>query len=150
MNSYLTVSKISMSIVLAILSLLCASCYDVEINDKLRLVNLSNDTVSVLYSNIRSGDLTPNHVAFFLDDYNLIGPRDTSLISLLGNNNAWHDYIKGGGNKKLFIFVFKIDTLKKYEKVYSMNELVEAGKYVKLLQYSERELVRKHWVIDFK
>jgi hypothetical protein len=31
-----------------------------------------------------------------------------------------------------------------------MDDLVDMGKYIKLLQYSEPELIHQHWIINFQ
>ncbi len=146
-------SKVNRRIIkfsLIITILLFLACWDVRFNDSLRVINNSAERISILHSNQKTGDLTANHIAFFVDDYNTVAPGDTSLIHIMGNDGAWHDYISQGIDQKLYLYVFNVDTLKKYQDTYSMDDLVEMGKYISLLQYSERELKSKHWLIKFK
>lgn len=131
---------------LVIFSSLCG-CYDVTTNHQLSLTNKSNRNISILYSNLAEQPLTENNVAYYTNDRNVIYPDSCSEIIQLGGKNAWHNYIEKSQSKKLYIFIFETDTLKKYEGVYSMENFVNRHKYLKLFCYSEIDLNKIAWRI---
>ena len=140
----------SILILLVLILIMSISCNDVHINHKFKLINNSENNISVLYSNHETGELTSDLIDYYISDYNTIAPKDTFTITKLGKANAWHDYIQKGGSKKLYLFIFDIDTLKAYQGSYSMDELCEMKKYMKEIQYSERELIHNNWTVDFR
>jgi hypothetical protein len=125
-------------------------CNDVRTNHKLSLTNKSDKKVSILYSNLVDKILTENNVAYYISDWNVIKPDSTYDIVKLGGKDAWHNFIEKSKTKKLLIYVFESDTLKKYDGVYSMEDIVGYHKYLKLLLYSEKDLDKIDWQITFK
>src|SRR5579863_7459711 len=98
---------------------------------RLTITNRSNTDISVLCSNHSSLHLTENNIDFFLLDNNIIKPDSTNFIRKFGKSNSWHNYINEGPDKKLFIYVFALDTLIKYKGLASMDELCYHHKYLK-------------------
>jgi hypothetical protein len=66
-----------------------------------------------------------------------------------GGKDAWHYYIEKGRPKKLFIYIFDTDTLRKYNGSYSIDDIVGEHKYLKSLSYSEKDLDKIDWKITF-
>lgn len=118
-------------------------------NHMLRVHNGSSIKISVLYSNNKKGS-TENLVDFYTSDYNIIHPKDTSDIIIGGKKNAWHEYISEGPDKKLYIFIFATDSLLKYKGTNSMPMLCSEYKYLKLFEYSEEQLRKQNWLLEFK
>ncbi len=125
-------------------------CYDVTVNRGLSITNKSDAKVSILYSNRVNKQLTENNIAYYISDENVIQPDSTYDITILGRNNPWHQYINEGKTKKLFLYVFNVDSLKKFEGVYSMDDLINQKKYLKVIKYSEEELNKINWKITFQ
>lgn len=115
----------------------------------LRIHNESSIRLSVLYSNDKNVS-NDNLVDYYISDYNTIHPKDTSDIIKAGKKNEWHQYISEGPKKKLYIFIFATDSLVKYKGTDSMPMLCAEHKYLKLFEYSEEQLQKQNWLIEFK
>jgi len=77
-------------------------------------------------------------------------PPDSSFeIAILGRNDSWHRYINEGRTKQLFLYVFNVDSLKKFDGSYSMDDLINQRKYLSCKQYSEEQLDKIKWKIVF-
>jgi hypothetical protein len=118
-------------------------------NHQLSLTNKSGKDISILYSNHNAQRLTENNVAYYIADWNIMKSDSSKDIVKAGNKNAWHEYIEQGRTKKLFVYIFETDTLKKYSNIYSMDDIVREHKYLKLLSYSENDLNKIGWKIIF-
>ncbi len=142
--------KLFLSIVFLAIVFSLVGCYsDVMVNHQLSLINKSEKSISILYSNGAETPITQNNVAFYITDRQVVQPDSTIDITILGNNNPWHQYIEEGKAKTLSLYVFEADTLKKYNNIYSMDDLVNQQKYLKLLTYSEIELQKTNWKLNF-
>lgn len=121
-------------------------------NSMLTVQNASNTRVTILYSNDDHPDYaaTENNVAYYTSDNNIIYPDSTKTIFIPGKLDAWHNYINKGTKKKLYIYIFSIDELVGFKEQYSMNNLREMHKYLQVQEYTEQQLIEKHWIIDFK
>ena len=126
------------------------SCYDITANHQLSIINKTQKDIAVLYSNNISPVAKKNNVAFYLSDQSITRPDSTRDIIRLGGKDAWHNYIEEGKAKKLFLYVFDTDTLKKYNNVYSMYELVSQHRFFKLLTYSENYLNKVNWQVTIR
>nr|WP_067061571.1 hypothetical protein [Mucilaginibacter sp. L294] len=117
----------------------------------LRVQNSSKEKITIVYSNTNNPSSTEeNNIAYYIADYVLIKPDSVNSIRIDGNKYAWHRYIKRGKENQLYLFVFSVDSLKQYDGVYSINELCHMGKYLKMLKYSEPELKKMNWKINYK
>lgn len=143
-------SNIALNIILIIICYLLCGCYDVITNYQLSFKNNSGKQLSVLYSNTDNNLQNENNIAYYTSDWNIIKPDSSSYIHILGGKNAWHDYIDRGKTKKLFIYIFEVDTLKKYDGLNSMANMVDQHKYLNLFSYSEQDLNNINWKITFK
>ena len=123
------------------------SCgYDITNNYDLVLINKSPKEISLLYSNEISAQ-TQNNVAYYLSGQSATPPDSSRIIYKTGGKDAWRNYIKEGKAKRLYLYIFETDTLKKYQNMYSMSYLVSQRKFRKILDYSVNELEQNHWKI---
>lgn len=127
-----------------------SGCTDVSINHTLSITNKSNTKISILYSNEANKRSTENNIAYFIRDQNIIPPDSSFDIPIMGRRDAWHQYINEGNSKKLYIYIFSVDSLTKANGIYSMDELVNKKKYLELTSYSEEQLSKINWQITFK
>ena len=116
-------------------------------NNMLSIQNNSNKKITVLYTNTINPS-TENNVEFYTSEHYIILPTETKTIVKRGRANAWHEYISEGKEKKLFIYFFSADELKKYNGDI-MNDLVRTGNYLKLIEYSEKELDAINWTLTY-
>jgi hypothetical protein len=123
------------------------SCvYDV-VNYEMLLINKSNKEISLLYSNDVFPELNENEVAYYLGDQSVTQPDSSRVIFKPGGKSAWHDYIEKGEAKRLYLYVFETDTLRKYNNDLRMHDLVERRKFIRALSYTEDELKKINWKI---
>lgn len=133
--------------VTAIIILFLYSCgYDIKNNYDMLLINKSRKEISLIYSNDTNVQ-TKNNVAYYLSEQSATQPDSSRIIFKIGGKNAWHDYIESGKAKRLYFYIFETDTLKKYNNVFSMYDLVMRRKFIRALSYSESELHKVHWKI---
>ena len=135
---------------LVLICSLISGCYDVTTNHQLSIKNESKKQLSILYSNTDANLKNENNIAFYTSDWNTIKPDSSRDIVILGGKDAWHDYIEKSKTKKVFIYLFETDTLKKYDGINSMDDMVNQHKYLKLFSYSEQELDRINWQIKYQ
>lgn len=69
-----------------------------------------------------------------------------NIIKPLWSKRDWEDVISFSYNKKLNIYFFDVDTLKKYD---NMNEIVKNKLWIKVSSYSKEELEQKKWLVVF-
>ncbi|TWR25013.1 hypothetical protein FPZ42_14795 [Mucilaginibacter achroorhodeus] len=108
-------------------------------NAMLSVENKSPLLITVLYSNATNVH-TENNVAFYTADWVTIAPDSVGDIKINGRADAWHEYIESGKEKKLFIYFFAADSLKRYDGRYSMDQLCAMKKYLKVNSYTEDQL----------
>jgi hypothetical protein len=114
----------------------------------LTIVNKSGKEISVLYSNDIFPPPDENNVEFYLSEENITKPDSSLNIVTMGDENAWHEYISNGKNKRLYFYIFEPDTLRKYQGLYSMYDFVQRGKYYKSQSFSENELKNRNWKVN--
>ena len=130
-----------------ICSLIFCGCWDITTDHQLSLTNKTGREISFLYSNNAKSNSPDNNVAFYASNENVIKPDSTKDIIILGNGDAWHNYIDAGSSKKLSLYIFETDTLYNYNGTTPISNLVNKNKYFKLLTYSEKELDKNNWHI---
>ena len=118
-------------------------------NSILSVQNKSQNAISVLYSN-SSSPHTENNIAFYIADWEIISPDSMKNIYKNGQKNVWHDYIGEGKDKKLYLYFFSVDSLKKYDGQYSMDKLCAMQKYIQVSSYTEEQLKKINWKIVYK
>ena len=121
------------------------SCIIDYYNHKLSIVNKSGKEISVLESNDIEAP-NDNYVAYYMADWVVIKPDSSRTLVMPGNEDAWHDYIQEGHDKKLYLYIFETNTLKEY-KNNSIQELVRIKKYFKSYTYSESDLDKINWTV---
>jgi len=84
-----------------------------------------------------------NKTEFYLDRG--INPQEQSRL-MKGGKNGWPFAIKRSKNNKLNLFVYNIDSLKKYK---SIDSLVAKKKYSRY-EFSEDELEANDWKVVIK
>ncbi|MDB5128053.1 hypothetical protein [Mucilaginibacter sp.] len=120
-------------------------------NYMLEVHNSSKQKITVLYSNtVKPSSINENNIAYYIADDEIIKPDSVNTISKPGKQDAWHQYIEEGKDKHLYLFIFSVDTLKKYDSLYSMGQLSAMGKYLKVFKYSEPELIKMNWKVNYK
>lgn len=117
-------------------------------NSMLRIQNKTTKKISILYADSLSVN-TKNNVAFYISDQRVILPDSTNTIFKNGNENAWHEYIEERPEKKLFLFVFSVDDLNKYNGYYTMDQLCDMHKYIKVLSFFEKQLIQSNLKVEF-
>jgi len=119
-------------------------------NSMLEVKNNSNYKITVLYSNSKEEAHSENNIEFFTSDDQTIYPNTSKPISISGKPEAWHDYINAGLTKKLYIYVFSVDTILRDKGHYTINDLVYKHQYLKLLEFSEKQLIANKWQVIFQ
>lgn len=124
------------------LLLILSSCGD-AVDNRLMVKNSSNKPVAVEFSN----DTIP--VAINKADYYLataLQPKESRQFSQPGSNNAWALYMQMGNNKKLSVYFYDIDTIKKYS---DMDYINKNKLFVNKIEISEEELNKDRWIINY-
>jgi len=65
------------------------------------------------------------------------------------NKDGWSIEIKNSKDKKLKLYIFNFDTLKKYKSMYSINQIVEYKLFDTILAYTEEQLDSANWKISY-
>jgi hypothetical protein len=149
MDANLLLAVRNVTILIASAILLDGCIYD-QFNHTISVVNKSNRTISVLYDNDEKSDSNENYIAYYTSDYQIIKPDSTWNMVKPGGENAWHDYIQEAEPKKLFIYVFDLDTLRKYDSADLVRNVRDEHKYIEKMIFSEVELAKQNWKIVFK
>ena len=110
---------------------------------RIEIINLSNynivlETYSDSVVDTNENNLTEYYYANIIE----VGQK-TNLTQ--SGTNGWPFYIRRSKNQMLNICVFNFDSLKKYQ---TINFLVK-HKIYKQYSFSEREMVKRNWVIEF-
>lgn len=113
-------------------------------DNRLMFINNWNKPISIEYSN----DTIPNgeeFVEYYLG--NSINPGMTKTLYKRGSSQAWIEYIKQSKDLRLTIFVYDLDTLKKYKNMQLINK---NKKYIDRISLTLDELNKLDWKIKFK
>jgi hypothetical protein len=134
-----------MKIILLIVPFLFCSCImDPGGDDRLRIVNQTNDLISVYYHS----DTVPeypsiNATQLYLRDS--IRINDTVRLTAY-DPKPWSYFFERSKNNKLNLFIYSMDSLKKYKDI----DTLIRRKIYKKVEYSERQLEKLNWVIVVK
>lgn len=108
-------------------------------NKSLYYVLASKDSLNNIYYNTLSTDNQ--------DDYSYhvktIDSNLKSVEAILGAKNEWEKVVLYGDSQKLYIFIFNLDTLNKY----NWRSIVEKEMYYKRISYRLEELKKNNWEI---
>ncbi len=83
-------------------------------------------------------------IGFMLPQY-FIKSGSTIRMKKPGGEKAWEEYINESPDKKLHLYVFSEDTLKKYTK----EQVIEGKKYLERLDVSVEELKANDWKVIY-
>lgn len=81
-----------------------------------------------------------NRTEYYLQ--NSINPNETERLIQMGSTKGWIFRIEKSNNNRLNLFVFQIDSLKKY----GIDSLIAMGIYDRYM-FSETELDKKNWKV---
>lgn len=112
-------------------------------DNRLQIVNKSSSAISYDYST--SGEINPDSNRIFWYLSNQILPNKTQRVSLLGSKNMWVKEIENSKTKKISIFIFNVDTLKKHK---DMDFILKRHLYEKF-EYSISDLEKIDWTIKY-
>ena len=111
----------------------------------LEIVNENEFDISV--ADLNGSDSIINNNGYYVN--NPIYKKSTGQLWMMGTN-AISRYINEGHDKKLYLYVFHLDTLLKYQTEISVNNLIRRKKYVQLMTFSEKELIANDWKVVIK
>lgn len=122
--------------------LLTTSCDYVD--NRLNIKNNSENRISVEVcqdSTLTINDV--NHIEYYLS--NFIEPDKEINESIVGGKNEWDNFICSSTNKKLNIFFFNLDTLKKYNDF----NIIISNKMYQHYEFTKQELEQLNWQITY-
>lgn len=121
-----------------------ASCVIRYGDVRLQVYNSSQMNIYVQPDNDLSVLAPHADIGFQLDKYFI--KSDSSIrMKKPGGKHAWEDYINESPDKKLHLYIFSEDTLKKY----TTEQVIEGKKYLKRIDISVDELKAKDWKIVY-
>lgn len=111
-----------------------------------RLVIKNNSEVAITFDysiDTVMEERSNGNIAFFIRDKIL--PGETSIKTKPGSTNGWSFLIQKSVNNRLNVFIIEVDTLLKY------NDwgYIKKNDLFRRYQFSEDELNRKNWVIEY-
>lgn len=112
--------------------------------DTINFINSSPNEVSVAHLHT---DSLFNHTEFYIS--NCVLPNNSYKLELV-DYDAWIRLIEKNEDKKLKVYIFLTDTLKKYRKDFTIKQLILLQKYDSILKYSEQDLDELNWKIIYK
>lgn len=112
-------------------------------DNRLQIVNNSSSAISYDYST--SGEINPDSNRMFWYLSNQILPNKSQRVTLLGSRNMWVKEIENSKTKRLSIFIFSVDTLKKHENI---DFVLKKHLYEKI-DYSINDLEKNDWTINY-
>lgn len=136
-----------MKIILScILSYILISCHFSD--NRLHFNNQSNYTVSVSNSAYYSDTLL-NTIFYNIRD--TIMPGEKKIFKKPSNikQNGWSIEIENSKDKKLKLYVFRLDVLKEYFSIYTINQIYKYGLCDTVLSYSEHQLDSMDWQVNY-
>lgn len=118
-------------------------------DDRLTVKNDLNDKISVAFKFNREDSLV-NSLSIQLKDS--INKRSNKKFTMPSgkSKNAWSQRINASKDKKLYVYIFSLDTLKTYKNMATINQLVKWNKFERFLNFSIEDLDRLNWIIEVK
>lgn len=110
---------------------------------RLQIKNASQRAITLRYCD-DSIPLSKEFENISVYDISEIKPSDTKSI---WNKRQWDKELTYSYNKKLNLYFFDIDTLKKYS---DMDKIVKNKLWIKQMSVSKEELEKNNWVVVFK
>lgn len=109
-------------------------------NLKLKVKNNWNKPIVVLYSTDSTKFEYRNYDYYVRD---AIQPNEVKPIP---TRNFWEEVIDFSASKKLYLFFYDLDTIKKYR---GMEYIVKNHRYIANLSYTKKDLIDRNWVVNF-
>ena len=130
----------------ALLFPLCVACHYSD--DRLQLMNQSQYTITVAEA-VPWSDTLVNSIDFNLRD--TIGWMENKIFRQPSNykKNGWSLRINGFKDKKLRLWIFKLDTLRKYEARYTINQLLKMNLFDTNIVCTEAQLKSMAWQLNY-
>jgi len=121
-----------------LISILLSCTYDPQ-DKRLLVANHTNSDIAIYWNS----DTIPkypstNDTEVYLTDY---GIKSQDSLWVPENNANWPKYVENSDNKKLNLFIYSVDSIKKYKSIDTINS---RGIY-KRLEYSLDDLSKLNW-----
>jgi hypothetical protein len=143
-NQYMIIHPIALKYyksLLIVLVFIVFSCTMDRWDSSLQIRNKSNRTI-VFVTSMDTVIYRFNNVEWYL-----VEPiRPDSLKHATLFNNDWNHYIDNSYNKKLNIYFFDTDTLRKYM---NMDTIVRKNIFIKKMEITKAELEKRKFIITF-
>ena len=121
-----------------------ASCVMDAANARLQVKNNSSYDISVeIYQSDTIIREIINRPAYYMNAR--ISPGKIHRQPISGGKHAWSHFIERNVNKKLNVFIFATDTIEKY----GGFEHIIAHELYKRYEFTEKELDRINWIIEY-
>lgn len=108
--------------------------YFINKSDKIISIECAQDSVPSTYG---------GKIQYYRRDS--IVPNNFKKVLKTGPKDSWVQYVRNSPHKKLYIFVYDYDTLIKYNDM----DTVRARKLYKELSFTEEELNKINWQIEY-
>ena len=133
--------KIYLYIIYIAAAALAVSCENNDVNLKLK----NNSKYAVAFDSAL--DTIPDSVSIDMEIFlrGKIDPGKTVTMIKPGDSEGWLSLIQNSTNNKLNVFIMSADTLQKYN---DWN-LIRKNHLYKRYEYTEAELNKMNWVIEF-
>ena len=115
-------------------------------DSRLKFVNRSSRPIIAEISN-DSIDFKFNNINYYKS--NVVLTDSILIFHKMGSHHAIVDYIDHNRYKKLYLVVFSIDSINKYQNNLDLNNLFIKKKYLSLKGYSKQELIDDNWVVSY-
>ena len=135
--------KNKISLVVPVCLLFFIACENMP--TKLKMHNNGNSSIFATFGmNLIIPPTVDYPLSYFIE--NQIPPHQTGPVKSWIKVENWENFIDKCVDKKIYVFVFSIDTIKKYG---YMNSALRV-KYIKKYSYSKIVLDSMNWIIDYK
>jgi len=133
-----------MKFYIVLIIVLFSSCVYDPIDKRLLVVNhQTNDIVIYWNSDTIPEFPSVNHTEVYLTNY---GIRSNDSLWVPEDGANWPKYLDSAINKRLNLFVYNVDTIKKYNNIDTIN----IKKRYQRLEYSKQQLEKLNWRIVVK
>jgi hypothetical protein len=112
-------------------------------DNKLKVKNNSSETICFVHDMDTILDNQESDIYYF--NRNCIVPGEISSQVAFGRPYEWSDEINRSKNKKLNVFIINHDTLLKYNDW----QYISINKLFKRYEYTEEELNKNNWIIEY-
>lgn len=113
-----------------------------DFNDgRMQVINNSQHTIAVEFSTDTTF-ISKNKVEYYLS--NSIAPEMTRQY-LKRDKKGWSNFVKSSVDGKLSLYIYNIDTLRKYMDI----DYIKENKIYNLREYTLEELEKDNWIIKY-